>query len=87
MELAISEAARCTLVLTAYSVGAVLVDDPTDLNSLFVTGYSREIEGNTHAEQCCILKMNSPLRESAALFTTMEPCNLRLSGNVIGLSD
>jgi len=51
------------------------------------TGYSRELPGNTHAEECAILKLQESfpethrsLLEGAELFTTMEPCSKRLSG-------
>lgn len=53
------------------------------------TGYSRELEGNTHAEECAIKKYTEEngntafaLRErTASIYTTMEPCSVRLSGN------
>lgn len=50
------------------------------------TGYSREIEGNTHAEQCALSKLASSdetlhLAKGADMYTTMEPCSVRLSGN------
>ena len=47
-----------------------------------------ELPGNTHAEQCCLAKMNEKgIRKTGAaqklvLYTTMEPCNKRASGNV-----
>ena len=58
------------------------------------TGYSRELPGNTHAEECCIIKLHADSHSPAApppypfpplatphwLYTTMEPCSLRLSG-------
>jgi pyrimidine deaminase RibD-like protein len=48
------------------------------------------VPGNTHAEQCAIDKLvgNSSSASSsnplagASIYTTMEPCSLRLSGNV-----
>lgn len=53
MTIAISEARKCTPKETGFSVGCVLVarypgneTDPVVLS----TGYSRELEGNTHAE-------------------------------------
>lgn len=75
---------------TNYCVGAVLIDEAT--SSVISTGYTLECEGNTHAEQCCFLKLarqhNVPeerlaevLPVQTALYTTMEPCGLRLSGN------
>ena len=72
MRLAIAEAKRCTPISTGYSVGAVLVANrPPPLSPLHsssldaliaahftvvTTGYSRELEGNTHAEECCLIK-------------------------------
>ena len=47
------------------------------------TGYSRELLGNTHAEECCFLKLAHQGRmrfEGATMYTTMEPCSTRLSG-------
>ena len=48
--------------------------------------------GNTHAEQCCLIKVAEKhniseerlaevLPQNTVLYTTMEPCNERLSGN------
>jgi len=78
MKLAIVEAKKCIPVETAYNVGAVLVKD----KKIYSKGFSREIEGNTHAEECCIIKSNEAGEEidGAEIYTTMEPCCLRLSG-------
>lgn len=86
MQLAIMEANKCESVKTAYNVGAILIDNPLNLNPKTISGYSREIPGNTHAEQCCLIKLNKDeilINEFTTLYTTMEPCNERLSGNVI----
>ncbi|KAI0391745.1 cytidine deaminase-like protein [Xylariaceae sp. FL0594] len=75
---------------TNYRVGAVLVDPAN--NEVLSTGFTLELPGNTHAEQCCIEKLarkhsipperlGEALPESVVLYTTMEPCSLRLSGN------
>ena len=71
---------------TNFCVGAVLVDEAA--NTIMSTGYTMELPGNTHAEQCCLAKADrSEGRESGAatqklvLYTTMEPCNKRASGN------
>src|SRR5262249_40128152 len=57
---------------------------------ILTSGYSRELPGNTHAEQVCIEKFNSLLEQHELphqpesgyfLYTTMEPCTERLSGN------
>ena len=59
MTIAISEARKCTPKETGFSVGCVLVarypgneTDPVVLS----TGYSRELEGNTHAEANALAK-------------------------------
>lgn len=82
MELAIQEASKCGPTTTAFSVGAVLVNGVKILS----TGYSRELPGNTHAEQCAMEKYfeksgERELPEGTLIYTTMEPCSYRLSGN------
>lgn len=80
MELAIKEAEKCEPTTTAFGVGAVLVSG----NTILATGYSRELEGNTHAEQNCFAKLTAAetdIPEGSCLYTTMEPCSTRLSGN------
>lgn len=85
---------RCALALakmappkpTNFCVGAVLVNVTT--NRVLSTGYTMELPGNTHAEQCCLEKLGDDgLRHGdtpckLALYTTMEPCNQRTSGNI-----
>jgi pyrimidine deaminase RibD-like protein len=82
---------------TNFRVGAVLVSYPdNDASSAKVlsTGYTLELEGNTHAEQCALAKLASqhsiPESElcklltseaNVTLYTTLEPCGVRLSGN------
>ncbi|QEU58148.1 Rib2/Pus9 [Kluyveromyces lactis] len=83
MELAIDEARNCGETQTAFNVGALLVNG-TDILS---TGYSRELPGNTHAEQCALDKYftkseGAKLPDGTIIYTTMEPCSLRLSGNL-----
>lgn len=56
------------------------------------TGYTLELEGNTHAEQCALDKLALGRKEDlnailtseahAILYTSLEPCSLRLSGNL-----
>lgn len=83
---------------TNFRVGAILVSDPLAEGSIPVilsTGYTLELPGNTHAEQCAIAKLRSKhgLSDSqlhsiltpetnATLYTTLEPCSQRLSGNL-----
>jgi pyrimidine deaminase RibD-like protein len=71
MNLALTEAKKCTPTSTAFCVGGDIIS----------TGYSREHPGNTHAEQVCLDKLQGSVPEGAVLYTTMEPCSERLSGN------
>ncbi|KAK9463989.1 cytidine deaminase-like protein [Lipomyces oligophaga] len=83
LELALKEAQNCVATPTAFCVGAVIVL-PADI--VLSTGYSRELPGNTHAEQCALEKLinqgHIPPARSAVIYTTMEPCSERLSGNL-----
>jgi pyrimidine deaminase RibD-like protein len=76
---------------TNYRVGALLVDAKT--NTVLASGYTLECEGNTHAEQSCFIKLAAAhniaeelladvLPEETVLYTTVEPCFKRLSGNL-----
>lgn len=79
MELALSEAKKCEPSPTAFCVGCVITNEQGDVIS---TGYSRELPGNTHAEQCALDKLDPSVDlSSARLYSTMEPCSVRLSGN------
>ncbi|KAI9023083.1 cytidine deaminase-like protein [Phycomyces nitens] len=78
MQLAIEQANLSIPVPGAYCVGAVLVKDDKVLS----TGFSRELPGNTHAEECALAKIDDKaLYKGATMYTTMEPCSVRLSGN------
>ncbi|KAI0872133.1 cytidine deaminase-like protein [Hypoxylon argillaceum] len=90
MRLALSLATKSPPKPTNYRVGAVMVDATT--NEVLATGYTLELPGNTHAEQCCIEKLAEKYRvtgtrlgevllNTVALYTTVEPCSQRLSGN------
>lgn len=76
---------------TNFCVGAVLVDQSS--NTILADGYTLELDGNTHAEQCCLIKLaqrhgvpeeqlKDVLPRHLALYTTVEPCSKRLSGNL-----
>jgi pyrimidine deaminase RibD-like protein len=91
MQYAISLASHSPPKPTNYRVGAVIVDAAA--NTILATGYTLELEGNTHAEQCCLLKLSAQhgipeqrlaevLPHSTVLYTTVEPCEKRLSGNL-----
>ncbi|KAL4910462.1 hypothetical protein BDW74DRAFT_145141 [Aspergillus multicolor] len=87
---------------TNFRVGALLVsrkdgDIMTAQDETLATGYTMELPGNTHAEQCLLSKYASehsvpdervsevlpdtPDRK-LVLYVTMEPCGKRLSGNL-----
>jgi len=76
MLLACTEAAKCTPSPGAYSVGALVLCKGVVLSS----GFSRELPGNTHAEEVALGKLTLPLPPFSTLYTTMEPCSRRLSG-------
>ncbi|KAF4343917.1 hypothetical protein FBEOM_2152 [Fusarium beomiforme] len=98
MEFAISQAKKSPPAANKFCVGAVLVDADKGkvLSTGYSLGYPRDYKGDpgtTHIEQCCFLEIadehNLPeerihqvLPENTALYTTMEPCNERLSGNM-----
>ncbi|KAK2003460.1 cytidine deaminase-like protein [Colletotrichum falcatum] len=91
LKYALSLAERSPPKPTNYRVGAVLVNLAN--NSVVSTGYTLELTGNTHAEQCCFIKLaeqygiaeeelGSVIKTPLVLYTTMEPCSVRLSGNL-----
>lgn len=77
-----------------FRVGAVLIklgDDGQD--DVVAQGYTLELPGNTHAEECCLLKLAQQLdtteeglaevvKSPHVLYTTMKPCFKRLSGKL-----
>ncbi|KAJ5991044.1 hypothetical protein N7499_011588 [Penicillium canescens] len=87
---------------TNFRVGALLLsrkdNDPTFSDDrILSTGYTMELAGNTHAEQCCFSNYaavhNVPDDQVSTvlpaepgrmliMYVTMEPCGKRLSGNV-----
>ncbi len=91
MQLAINEARKSPPKPSNFRVGAVLVDE--DSAEILSTGYTLELPGNTHAEQCCLQKyaaryglpdarVGEVLPARTVIYTTMEPCVERLSGNL-----
>ncbi|CBY00431.1 similar to CMP/dCMP deaminase zinc-binding [Plenodomus lingam JN3] len=91
MRLALDQAEKSPPKPSNFRVGALLVN--ADTGSILSRGYTLECEGNTHAEQCCLLKfaqahdlpedrVGEALPPNTVIYTTMEPCNLRLSGNL-----
>ncbi|KAJ2817295.1 hypothetical protein FBU31_006274 [Coemansia sp. 'formosensis'] len=82
MRKAIDEGKKCIGVDTAYNVGAVIASG--DKQHVLSTGYSRELPGNTHAEQCALMKIaerEEIVPNTAVMYTTMEPCSKRSPGN------
>lgn len=91
MRLALDQAQESPPKPSNFRVGALLVD--ADTGNILSRGYTLECEGNTHAEQCCLMKyaqqhdlpeerVGEALPPNTVIYTTMEPCNLRLSGNL-----
>lgn len=87
---------------TNFRVGAILVSRSENNSGLtddriLSTGYTMELAGNTHAEQCCLSNYaavhsipdervgevlpDEPGRK-LVMYVTMEPCGKRLSGNL-----
>lgn len=77
MRLAIAEAHKSQPSASAYCVGCVVVSSGRVISA----GFSREQPGNTHAEQVALAKLGFQA-QNATLYTTMEPCSERTSGNV-----
>ncbi|KAK0228737.1 cytidine deaminase-like protein [Armillaria fumosa] len=68
MRLALAEAEKCQASPTAFCVGCVLVMGWPDNGTPAVvsTGYSRELEGNTHAEANALTKLRSLTQDQLA---------------------
>ena len=91
MRLALDQAKKAPPKPTNFCVGAVLVS-PSSKPQILALGHTMELPGNTHAEQCALQKIaeaaglpeaeaGKALPNDAVIYTTMEPCNMRLSGN------
>ncbi|KAF2841855.1 cytidine deaminase-like protein [Patellaria atrata CBS 101060] len=91
LRLALNEAEKSEPKPTNFRVGALLLNESN--GEVLATGYTLELPGNTHAEQCCLLKLSESysipeervgeiLPENTVIYTTMEPCGKRLSGNL-----
>lgn len=97
MEYALEMARLSPPASTKFCVGAVLVDVDNNevLSTGYSLELPRDFMGDpgtTHAEQCCFIKIaqkhgipeeqiGEVLPKHTVLYTTMEPCNERLSGN------
>ncbi len=78
MKLAIQLAHRCPPKESAYSVGAVIVDEHGQEIS---RGYSRETDASVHAEEAALAKVSpdDPRLKTATIYSTLEPCSQRKS--------
>ena len=97
MKYALTRAQLSPPASTKFCVGAVLVDADANkiLSTGYSLELPRDSigdPGSTHAEQCCFIKVaqrhdlpeeriGEVLPPNTVLYTTMEPCNKRLSGN------
>ena len=88
MEFALIQVQKSPPAAKTFCVGAVLADAAN--GKVLSTGYSLEYP---RAEQCCLIKIADEhiipeerilevLPANTALYTTMEPCNERPSGNM-----
>lgn len=92
---ALNEARKSPPKPTNFRVGCILVsfENPSS-PQIISTGYTLELPGNTHAEQCALSKLatSHAVPESSLsdiltpskkfwLYTSLEPCGQRLSGN------
>lgn len=91
LRFALSLAKQSPLRPTNFRVGAVLVDEET--NQILASGFTLELPGNTHAEQCALRKYSEAnqtaeddigniLPMHTVLYTTMEPCQTRSAGSI-----
>ncbi len=78
IQLAIEISRHCPPVESAYSVGAVIVDE---FGREIARGYSREADPKVHAEESALAKLppNDPRLTNATIYSTLEPCSQRAS--------
>lgn len=78
MSRAVELAQRCPPKATAYSVGAIVVDENGNEMS---RGYSRETDMSVHAEEAALAKLarDDPRLSGATIYSTLEPCSQRKS--------
>ncbi len=91
MQLALEQAKKSPPKPTNYRVGAVVVDSSSTDDPRH--GLHSRATRKPHAEQCCLLKLagkhgvseedlKEVLPKDLVLYTTVEPCSKRLSGNM-----
>lgn len=78
MALAVELARQCPPKDSAYSVGAVIVDEH---GQEIARGFSRETDMSVHAEEAALAKIakNDPRLKNATIYSTLEPCSQRKS--------
>jgi diaminohydroxyphosphoribosylaminopyrimidine deaminase / 5-amino-6-(5-phosphoribosylamino)uracil reductase len=85
LEYAIELSRRAPPLVTAFSVGAVLVAAD---GSVLATGFSRELDPISHAEEAVLAKLGLPgaagavdsgRLAGATLYSSLEPCGVRAS--------
>jgi diaminohydroxyphosphoribosylaminopyrimidine deaminase / 5-amino-6-(5-phosphoribosylamino)uracil reductase len=77
MEMAIDLARQCPPKASAYSVGAIIVDEG---GQEIARGYSRETDDHVHAEEAALAKVQGDQRlRTATIYSTLEPCSERKS--------
>jgi pyrimidine deaminase RibD-like protein len=78
LEKAIDLSRSCPPSETAFSVGAIIVDEGGKIVS---TGYSRETDPHDHAEEIAISKLHPSDHRlaSSTIYSTLEPCSKRAS--------
>ena len=69
---------NCPPSTTAFSVGAVIVDETGEE---IATGYSRETDDTVHAEEAALAKLapDDPRLATATIYSSLEPCSVRKS--------
>lgn len=78
MRLALELAYLCPPSPSAFSVGAVIVDQ----NGVEISrGYSRDTDAHVHAEESALAKLapEDPRLTTATIYSTLEPCSQRKS--------
>ena len=75
---AIELSRRCPPSVSAYCVGAMLVGSD---GAVLATGFSRERDPHTHAEEAALALVGpaDPRLASATLYSSLEPCRFRSS--------
>lgn len=78
LQIAIDLSRRCQPSVTAFSVGAVIIDAE---GAEIARGYSREADPHVHAEESALSKVDpgDPRLRRATIYSSLEPCSTRKS--------